>query len=92
MLQAREGTAAVRDFDPAYVGSGSSSTHAIEVTHPCLSALPQKRPPEIKNVIRRFVPQADIRIAANFLTRSPHRRAAQRRFMQYAHSIAPSDW
>src|SRR5262249_46535171 len=40
-------------------GDSASSTHAIEVTHPCLSPSPQKRSPEIKNVIRRFVPYPD---------------------------------
>jgi hypothetical protein len=50
------GSAAVRDFNPAYDCYGSSSTHAVEAARPCLSASPRKRPLQIKNVIRRFVP------------------------------------
>src|SRR5437870_1351655 len=42
------GRAALRDFKPAYGCSGSSSTHAVEATRPCLSASPRKRPSQIK--------------------------------------------
>src|SRR5262249_61898088 len=40
--------AALRNFNAARVRFGSSSTHAVEMTRPCLSASPQKRPSQIK--------------------------------------------
>src|SRR5260370_42019895 len=41
-------SAALRDFNPAYDGFGSSSTHAVEATRLCLSALLRKRPSQTK--------------------------------------------
>ena len=38
----------MRDFHSPYVGLGSSSTHAVEATRPCLSASPRKRPSQIR--------------------------------------------
>src|SRR5262249_8459769 len=40
--------AALRNFNAARVRFGSSSTHAVEMTRPCLSASPQTRPSPIK--------------------------------------------
>jgi hypothetical protein len=44
----RQETAALRDFNPAHVRFGSSTTEAGEGTRPCTPASPQKRLSPIK--------------------------------------------
>src|SRR5262249_31949489 len=60
----RQDAAALRDCDPAYDRSGSSATHAVEATCPCLSASPRKRPTPCVISNCREVPQADSCTAA----------------------------
>jgi hypothetical protein len=45
---------------PAYVGSGSSSTHAIEATRPLFVRFTPKATFTNQDLIRRFVPRAAI--------------------------------
>src|SRR5258708_35540673 len=52
----RQEVAALRDFAPADVRSGSSSTEAVEVPPRCMSALARKRSPAHQIAIRRWVP------------------------------------
>src|SRR5262245_7760008 len=54
------GSAALRDFDPAYVRFGSGATDALKAARPSMSALPRKRPLWHEHSIRRFVPGPDI--------------------------------
>jgi hypothetical protein len=54
----RQGRAALRDFDPAYVRSGSFTTDAVEATRACLSAVARKRTNGQMSRYVRFVPLA----------------------------------
>src|SRR5262245_59651538 len=64
------GSAAVRDFNPAYDRYGSSATEAVEAARRCMSASLQKLTSERLPRYVRFVPRADISLP----TRPPRRR------------------
>jgi hypothetical protein len=53
-------TAALRDFNLAYVCCGSFTSDAVEATRACLSAVARKRTNGPASWDVRFVPEADI--------------------------------
>jgi hypothetical protein len=50
----------MREFDPAYVGSGSFTTDAVEATRACLSAVARKRTSSRSSRYVRSVPKAAV--------------------------------
>jgi hypothetical protein len=64
-----EETAALRDFNAAYDGSGSFTTDAVEATRACLSAVARKRTNGPTSWDVRFVPCVDgSELARTFFT------------------------
>src|SRR5262249_17156305 len=66
---------ALRDFRPVNVRFGSIASHRDVRDAPGMSAMPPIATQSVLAMKRRDVPKGDIRTAANFLIRSPRRRA-----------------
>ena len=59
-MRLKSGLAALRDFDPVFVGLGAFSSKAAEAVRACISATAPKADVTRRLGFRRLVPQADI--------------------------------
>src|SRR5215472_13295360 len=87
------GAAALRDFDPVHVGSGSTAAQPIGTGRQSMSGLPQKRTKMVCAANRRFVPKAVItQHHVDHLTKVAFTRRETMKYVIQIASTAMSKW